>query len=191
MMEKILRLIEYITGTLLAILLALFLYTCTAKSCQAQTTRECVTAQYLSAVGVREETGNNDGVEVQKYLASVGLDKGYAWCAAFVNYTLQQCSIKTINSGWCPDWFPKNKLVFKRGLMVNTGTLPQPGDVFGIYFSSKKRIAHEGFIHEWRKTTAVTVEGNTNAAGSREGDGVYKKIRLQSQIDAVSNWIDN
>jgi len=32
---------------------------------------------------VREATGNNDGVEVERYLKSVGLIKGYSWCAAY------------------------------------------------------------------------------------------------------------
>lgn len=32
---------------------------------------------------VRELTGRNDGPEVEKYLKSVGLGKGYAWCMAF------------------------------------------------------------------------------------------------------------
>ncbi len=32
----------------------------------------------ISKNGVREATGKNDGVEVEKYLASVGLGKGYS-----------------------------------------------------------------------------------------------------------------
>lgn len=157
---------------------------------EAQTTRECITTQYLSCVGVREATGNNDGIDVEKYLASVGLGKGYPWCAAFVNYNLKACNASSASSAWSPAWFPESKIILTRGWFVNAGTLPQPGDVFGIYFPDKKRIAHVGFIHEWKGNSAVTVEGNTNGAGSREGNGVYKKIRLTKQIFAVSNWID-
>lgn len=35
----------------------------------------------------------------------------------------------------------------------------------------------------------ITVEGNTNEAGSREGDGVYRKRRLKNQIYKISRWI--
>lgn len=60
---------------------------------------------------------------------------------------------------------------------------------FGLYFSEKRRIAHVGFIEKWTKQTITTVEGNTNQAGSREGDGVYRKIRLTRQIYAVTRFI--
>jgi len=132
---------------------------------------------------VREATGKNDGEQVEKYLSSTGLGKGNAWCAAFVNWTLKKCGIKTINSAWSPSWFPASKVVYENG----KGS-PQTGDVFGIYFSSKKRIAHVGFIDKWGDDYVITVEGNTNNAGSREGDGVYKKRRLKRQIYKVSRW---
>lgn len=153
--------------------------------------RQCVADHYTAAIGVREATGHNDGKEVRAYLHSVKLDEGFAWCAAFVNYTLSQCGSITAQSGWSPAWFPPQRLVFSsRGFGLNDpGTLPQRGDVFGIYFPSKGRIAHVGFIDQWNATKVITVEGNTNNAGSREGDGVYRKIRLTKQIHAVSNWI--
>ena len=45
-------------------------------------------------IGVAEATGHNDGVQVEKYLKSVGLGKGYPWCAAFVNWSLNQVGIE-------------------------------------------------------------------------------------------------
>lgn len=67
---------------------------------------------------------------------------------------------------------------------------PSPGDVFFIYYANKGRVAHTGFVHQWGTTTVVTVEGNTNEAGSREGDGVYKKKRLRRQIYAVVTYFN-
>jgi len=66
---------------------------------------------------------------------------------------------------------------------------PKKGDVFGIYFNSVERIAHAGFVDEWGDKYVVTVEGNTNEAGSREGDGVYRKRRLISSIYRVASWL--
>ncbi|WP_457289316.1 hypothetical protein [Pedobacter sp. UYP24] len=66
---------------------------------------------------------------------------------------------------------------------------PQAADVFFIYFPEKKRVAHTGFIHIWGAAYVTTVEGNTNEAGSREGDGVYRKIRLTRQIYAAVSFL--
>lgn len=66
---------------------------------------------------------------------------------------------------------------------------PQSGDVFGIYFPEQARIAHVGFIDQWDGNWLITVEGNTNYSGSREGDGVYRKRRLLSSIYKVARYI--
>lgn len=72
-------------------------------------------------------------------------------------------------------------------LQLTTHT-PSPGDVFGIWFPEKGRIAHVGFIDEWGEKYAVTVEGNTNEAGSRDGDGVYRKRRPISSLYKISRY---
>ncbi len=152
--------------------------------------RQCVIQSYRSQVGVREATGRNDGFDVEKYLRSTGFDKGFAWCAAFINWNLRQCDSKSAGSAWSPDWFNTNTTIYHRGKF--NYAQPRGGDVFGIYFPSKSRVAHVGFIDKWGHTTyAQTIEGNTNKAGSREGDGVYKKFRHKKQIYQVSNWIDS
>lgn len=69
-----------------------------------------------------------------------------------------------------------------------TTQYPSPGDVFGIWFPDKGRIAHVGFIDNWGEKYAVTVEGNTNEAGSRDGDGVYRKRRLISSLYKISRY---
>lgn len=143
---------------------------------------------YRHEIGVRELTGHNDGVRVEQYLASCHLTKGNPWCAAFVTWSYKQAGIKTVISGYAPNWFPTSSVIYSR--RKKGGSIPGTADVFGIYFPSKKRIAHVGFIDDWPAGSfAVTVEGNTNEAGSREGDGVYRKRRLKSQIYKISRWI--
>lgn len=159
------------------------------------TNPQCVQRCYSHELSqrVREATGRNDGFEVEKYLRSTGLGKGYAWCAAFVNWNLKQCGYNTPTSAaWSPSWFPTEKVIYHRG-KVNyrhqNYEKPRQADVFGLWFESKKRVAHVGFIDQWpNKRYCVTVEGNTNEAGSREGDGVYKKYRLKSQIYQIARW---
>jgi hypothetical protein len=166
-------------------IILLLLFSLTAFSSIADPPRDCVQNTYLSQVGIREATGRNDGPAVKMYLASTNLDEGYAWCAAFVNWTYQKCGVETPRSAaWSPSWFPSSKV-------LRSDQVPRAGDVFGIYYTTKKRVAHVGFIHKWpiNGTSVTTVEGNTNDAGSREGDGVYVKYRLKSQIYQVADWI--
>src|SRR5690554_1094953 len=89
-----------------------------------------------------------------------------------------------------------NKLMLlsnTHNLVPNTHNLiprkPATADVFGIYFANLKRIAHVGFVDEWGEKQVITVEGNTNEAGSAEGDGVYRKRRPIASIYQVANWI--
>ena len=66
--------------------------------------------------------------------------------------------------------------------------IPRSGDVFGLYFPDKKRIAHVGFVDQWLGDWLITVEGNTNDPGSREGDGVYRKRRQVGSLDRVARY---
>lgn len=141
----------------------------------------CLRQTYTSQIGVRE-VGWNAGERVELYLKSVNLAKGNPWCAAFVVWCCLQCSIDIVLSGYSPNLFPKKHIV----------NVARPGDVFGIYFANKGRIAHVGFIDEVRLNSYVTVEGNTGSdnygQGTREGDGVYRKVRLKKQIYKISRW---
>ncbi|WP_083256943.1 CHAP domain-containing protein [Arcticibacter eurypsychrophilus] len=149
---------------------------------------------YQREIGVREQSGNNDGAKVEEYLKYVGLKRGSPWCAAFVCWSLAQAGIENPRSGWSPDLFPGVKICWQRssGVQLNSlkslASVPCQGDVFGIFFPSKNRIAHVGFVDSWGEKYVITVEGNTNEAGSREGDGVYRKRRLIISIYRVAKW---
>lgn len=157
-----------------------------AQPATGQGVRQKIEATYLSQVGVREQGAPNHGPRVAQYLKTTGLGEGHAWCAAFVNWTYRQHGVACPSSpAWSPSWFPPDRVI---DLSQCT---PQPGDVFGIYFRNKRRIAHVGFVHRYNTHYSITVEGNTNEAGSREGDGVYMKRRLNRQIYGYASWIDD
>jgi len=155
-------------------------YGCTLKQNEVRKT-------YTAEIGVRE-TGFNKGKRVEEYLKSANLKPGNAWCAAFITWTFRQCNIKAVISGYSPNWFQSN-VVYKRDDNINRNYSQRVGDVFGLYFETKKRIAHVGFIDKQEGNYYITVEGNTNEAGSREGDGVYRKRRHIKTIYAISRWI--
>lgn len=153
-------------------------------------TREGVKKVYTSQIGVREKTGHNDGVMVETYLRYCHLEKGNPWCASFVCYTFGQAGVKNPRSGYCPDLFLPNRVIYKRTSRGPPKALPQQGDVWGLYFPEKGRVAHVGFVDQWGEKYVITVEGNTNEAGSREGDGVYRKRRPRSSIYVVAKYIN-
>lgn len=130
-------------------------------------------------IGVREQTGNNDGPRVEQYLAAVKLKKGQPWCAAWVSWVYAQAGLPQPRSGWSPDLFPSSR--------ITPSALP--GDVLGIYFADLKRIAHVGLVVERRGDWVTDLEGNTNITGGREGDGVYKKMRHIKTIYQTADWV--
>jgi len=149
---------------------------------------ERVARIYNGEIGVKEATGRNDGHRVEEYLATCGLPKGHAWCAAFVTWVFQQAEVKAIVSAWSPAWFPAKNTIYIHGSKSNL--TPQRADVFGIYFKKLGRIAHVGFVDEWEEGKFfITVEGNTNDAGSRTGGGVHRKRRLQSQAYMIARFL--
>lgn len=150
---------------------------------------EKVAAVYTAEIGVREATGKNDGARVEQYLKATHLPKGNPWCAAFVTWTYLQVDpdIVTPRSAWAPSWFTKN-IVYERGKPIKD---IRRADTFGIYYAKDKRIGHIGFIDQWDHGNDyfISVEGNTNNAGSNEGDGVYRKRRLKRAVFKISRWI--
>ncbi|RQO65113.1 hypothetical protein DBR40_24705 [Pedobacter sp. KBW01] len=148
--------------------------------------REKIRATYYSQIGVRELTGRNDGIQVEAYLKYVWLKKGDPWCAANVSWCFGQNGFSKPRSGGCVQLMEQGETIYLKGKVKE---IPQMADVFYIWFENKGRVAHTGFIDNWSNTWVTTVEGNTNAAGSREGDGVYKKYRMKGQIYAVVKYI--
>jgi len=131
-------------------------------------------------IGVREFSGRNDGRRVEEYLASVGLPKGYPYCAAFVSWVFKQEGLSQPRSAWCPDLFPGSRLA--RSALT--------GNVLGIYFADRKRIAHVGIIESVHGDYCISIEANTDVAGSREGEGVYRRRRHLKTIHCFADWVD-
>ena len=72
------------------------------------------------------------------------------------------------------EWARDNKLVVHSNPTV---TNMNPGDVLVFRFS------HTGiYVGPAAPGEIITVEGNTNGSGSREGDGVYQKTRSLSLV---------
>jgi hypothetical protein len=155
---------------------------------QLTDTRAEVAEVYKSQVGVRERTGNNDGKDVEKYLKSVGLGKGFAWCAAFVHWCLIEAGVKNTITAWSPTAHNKKNIVYFNNKFKKPA---QQADVITLYYSSKGRIGHTGFFdHMQSESMTVNYEGNTNRGNSNEGDGVYITFRPLKTLYSITSWID-
>ncbi|MBL6445716.1 CHAP domain-containing protein [Fulvivirga sp. 29W222] len=144
---------------------------------------------YSNQVGVREQGGANRGKVVEQYLAVTGLGPGYAWCSAFVSWCYLHAGVDAPVSAWVPSFAIERNIIYKRGKPVKS--IPKSGDVFLIWYDRLNRPAHIGFVDAWGEQYVITVEGNTNDNGGRDGDGVYRKKRLKRQIWAVSDFISS
>lgn len=146
-------------------------------------------------VGTRETPKNsNRGPRVDEYKAATWLDakQAWPWCAAFVDWCVREamtaCGVKETPTFKRPRTAGAWDLVnwsLDQDDTTTTNRSPKAtaiaaGDIIVFTFS------HTGLATGPcdSKGNFPTVEGNTDAAGSREGGGVYAKTRNISQVKA-------
>jgi hypothetical protein len=142
----------------------------------------------LTQIGVMENpVGSNRGPEVDVYLQAVGLNPAsgsFAWCVAFTHFCFKKGAeslgvsnphIKT--AGVLDHW----NLAGKKAKVVRVTNakavadpgLVKPGSLFIIDLGGG--LGHSGMVLEVANGRLVTVEGNTNDNGSRNGIGVFRR----------------
>lgn len=138
-------------------------------------------------VGIMEvPPGSNRGPRVDEYLKSVGLDPcegSYAWCAAFVYWSFQKASTQLEDGNPCirtagvlDHWNKAGKAGATRitpSEVVDDFSLLKPGLLFVISTGGGK--GHMGIVEDFRNDRLITIEGNTNLPGDREGVGVFRR----------------
>ncbi|MHC4390946.1 MAG: peptidoglycan-binding protein [Planctomycetota bacterium] len=110
-----------------------------------------------SQMGVREASGNNDGVPAQRY--SNG--RNVPWCANFVSWSFRQAGTplpgNQVAIGSCDTMMNELK---NQGSYFNRGQgTPQPGDV--IFFGTPGDSTHVGIVESVTNGKVNTVEGNS------------------------------
>lgn len=167
-------------------LFMVFFFGLVALHMSGNDTRQCVLSSARADLGVREATGHNDGARVEEYQRHVGIPAHAPYCAGYVSTHLDACGVDNPRSGWSPDYAaPKDRVWTPRKVV----RMPLPADVFTLYFPSMGRVGHTGFVERVDGRYLVTLEGNTNGGGSRDGDGVYRRRRELRKVYAVTNYI--
>ena len=159
-------------------------------------TPACVLETLIEHVGVMEATGKNDGPEVESYLRSVELGKGYPWCAAFIHWSYRECGrvlYPPREFAMAQRFHPTTHRIWQKGKWKRDKDSPefisQPCDHFAIWYKNLGRIGHTGVIIDEDEKFFRTVEGNTNSEGGREGNGVFIRYRLKKTTYCVSRWL--
>jgi hypothetical protein len=146
-------------------------------------------------VGVSEQGGDNRGQMVEHFLRSVSLPPGLPWCAAFVHHVGHSSHYDHVSkhSSW-PLPATGSCEVLARAARAN-GVLrdePYVGDIFLLYNRTRRRFVHTGIIvgvqgeervHARDVHDCLTVEGNTNTDGSRNGHTTLRKLRTFREAD--------
>jgi hypothetical protein len=134
----------------------------------------------VANIGAEEKPrGSNWGPAVKQYLASVGIKYPASWCAAFVYYRIKTAAtelgipfkfIKTASCQAIYQWAKKNNYILDA---------PVDGCVFLQWHEELHRYAHTGFVKSYdkAKNTFISVEGNSNSTGEREGYCVASNTR--------------
>ena len=139
-------------------------------------------------IGVSEVDGSNCGPRVDEYKAATWLDadKGWPWCAAFICWLVREAiegeDVKFKRPRTAGAWDFENwaKQQSTNGVELRKPTNEdiKAGDIVVFTFShiglAIKDADSSGYV--------VTIEGNTNGAGSREGGSVLEKKRHVSKI---------
>ena len=144
-------------------------------------------------LGTRELTGNNDGEVIKKILESCGISFPAPWCACYLHDGLLRAGTEggpSKDPGWTPNWFKDpNRIKWVRDKDSYNMTF-QKGWIGAIYYRSKGRIGHVfAVVEDTQDGYVITIEGNTNSAGSREGNGVFIRIRSKKEIYMMADWL--
>lgn len=130
-----------------------------------------------------EPKGSNSGSMVDKYLQSVGLNAGYAWCQAFVHWCYEQAAEQlkqenpVVKTAGAIDCWNKTAIQFRitREEAWKHPVSLKPGDQFIMNYGHG--AGHTGIIEKIEGSILYTIEGNSNNDGSREGYEVVQHKR--------------
>lgn len=143
----------------------------------------------ITQIGAEETPrGSNWGEPVRSYLAAVGIGFPASWCMAFVYW----CFVRSAEAGG-----PPNLLIRTGGVLrqwheipakykLTAHSRPEPGDIF--IMDHGHGLGHTGFVESYVQSIGeiITIEGNTNDTGSREG---YQVCRRRRPVRTIAGFI--
>ena len=138
---------------------------------------------------VREINNNNRSAEIDSFNRAAGVPIGSSWCASYVSWVYKHEDYNAPYSAWSPHFGKSKDIIYKKNLKNNKKI--EAGDAVTFYYANLKRVGHVGLVKYEKDGYLYTIEGNTNGAGSREGNGVYNKKRELNKIYAITRYHKN
>lgn len=143
-----------------------------------------IVAEARKYLGVHE-TGHNSGPQIDVWLQRVRRNPGDAWCVAFAWCMLDDaCRAVGLANRMPPVAGGYLLLRMAKDLRAWTDK-PRPGLLFGIDHgrnAAGNHLSHVGIVTDVSGGVVQTIEGNTNAEGSREGNCVAARTRHSEVI---------
>lgn len=144
-------------------------------------------------VGVREVGDPNHGPEVELFQKFVdGKAHGESWCMSFVQFVVgevcRQYGVKT-------PLYPSELCQSVYNNAAGRYLRKEPGAGY-VFIHQNRRVPYKGHTGICTGAGRVgifqTIEGNTNGAGSSDGDGVYEKWRYTkgNVVNRMRGFID-
>lgn len=153
---------------------------------------EAILAEAHRYLKVREVPyASNRAVQIDYWLTELGVPLALPWCAAFVwnvgRQALGSSAWRLPRTAGCQslhDWGKSQNLL---------QTSPLVGDIFLLWEAGLKpaRFGHTGFVTAIDAEGVHTIEGNTNPGGSRDGVGVFERVRKFGSLDRFLRWSVN
>lgn len=139
----------------------------------------------------REIGGQNKGTWVRLYMKGYE-GEAWPWCAGFASFILNQACdtlgislpLKTSFSCDILATGAKDKGIFLKGSKASDRKKITPGSLF-LERRTSTDWTHTGIVIDAKDTVYMTIEGNTNDEGSREGYEVCSRIRGYKKKDFI------
>jgi hypothetical protein len=148
---------------------------------------------------LEEPRGSNRGPEVDIYIRTTGMDPAadsYPWCVCFLYWVFDQAAkVKGI-----PNPLPKTAGVISlwnlgrrtEAQVVRkseaTAQNVKPGMIFHLDLGNGK--GHAGLVIGVAGDQIITIEGNTNLGGSRDGYGVFRRDSRAIRPSVLLGYLD-
>jgi hypothetical protein len=181
----------------------IFYYISLGKSIMQKEIALLAADEAVANVGVTENDKDNHGPAIKKYLKTVGLEEGFAWCAAFLKFRFMNAAEDLGLSlskdflkldGYTPNW---KKYAQKHEIWTSVEeakanpSLIKKGHIVLFYSSEKERIYHCGIVISSNESGIVCVEGNS-APGpgvNANGDQVALKRRSWTHLGKLGGFL--
>jgi hypothetical protein len=154
-------------------------------------------AHAVSQLGVAETAaGDNVGPEIEAYLASVGLEAGYAWRAAFVHWCFGQAADAAMvrnpfprTAGSLDAWnmTPAPRRISRAKAILNP-ELVRPGLVFVVDLGAG--AGHAGFVRRVMGGALTTIECALDPRGGDGAFGVFELTRRTVMDRTLKGFLD-